>query len=67
MDMDMDIDIIRGRSNSSSKVSSRELSTHSDTSTTPYHKRMEIQNNILDKDIQKPIKSPQLSYASIKE
>ena len=39
MDMNMDIDIIRGKSNSSSKVSSRELLTHSDTSTTPYHER----------------------------
>ena len=28
---------------------------------------MEIQNNILDENIQKPIKSPQLSYALIKE
>jgi len=51
MKIDINIDIIRERSNSSSKFSSRESSTHSDTSTTSYYKKMEIQNNILDKDI----------------
>jgi len=51
IDIDIDIDIIRRRSNSSSKVSSRELLTYSDTSSTPYHKIIEIQNNSLDKNI----------------
>ena len=62
MDMDINAEIIRERFTSSSKVSSRELSTHLTASFTPYHKRMEIQNKFLDKDTQEPIDSYQLSY-----
>jgi len=51
IDMDINTDIIRERFISSSKVSSRELSTHSTVSLTLYHQRMEIQNNFLDEDI----------------
>ena len=64
MDMDIDTNIIRGRSTSSSKTSLRELFTHSTTSSTPYHERMEIQNNFLNKDIQELVNSSQLSYVS---
>jgi len=63
MDMDVDTDIIRGISASSSKFSSRESSTHSTASSIPYHERMEIQNNLLNKDDQEPVDSSQLSYA----
>jgi len=49
--MDIDIDIIKGRSASSSRISSRESLTHLDMSTSLYYERMEMQNNLLDKDI----------------
>jgi len=62
--MDIDTNIIRESFIFSSKVSSRESSTYSTISSTLYHQRMEIQNNFLDKDIQEPIDSSQLSYAS---
>ena len=62
MDMDIDIDIIRGRSVFSSRISSRESSTHLNASTSPYHKQMEMQNNLLDEDVHKPVNSSQLSY-----
>ena len=67
MDMNINTNTIRGRSNSSNKVSSRELSTHSNASTTPYYEKIEIQNNFLDEDIQKQIKSPQLFYVLVVE
>ena len=67
MDMDIGNNIIRGMSTSSSRISLRESSTHLITSLSPYHKRMEIQNNPLNKDVQEPIDSSQLSYASNKE
>jgi len=67
MDMDIDSNIIRGMSASSSRISSRESSTHLIISLSPYNKRMEIQNNPLNKDVQEPIDSSQLSYASNKE
>ena len=57
MDMDININIIRERSTSSSKISSKELSTHSTASSTLYHQRIEIQNNFLDEDVQEPIDS----------
>jgi len=47
MDMDVDIDVLRGRSASFSINSSRESSMHSNASSVPYHKRMEIQSNNL--------------------
>jgi len=45
--MDMDIDTPRERSVSSSTNSLRAFSVHSNTSSIPYHKRMEIQSNNL--------------------
>ena len=56
--------MIRRRSASSSQISSRESSTHSIASSTPYYERMEIQNNLLNEDIQKLVDSSQLSYTS---
>jgi len=50
MDIDIDINMIRGRSTSSSQISFRESSTHSAASSIPYHKRIEIQNNLLNED-----------------
>jgi len=64
MDMDVNIDIIRGRSASSSQISFGESLTHSAALSTPYHKRMKIQNNLLNKDKQEPVESFELSYAS---
>jgi len=43
--MNIDIDIPRGRLVSTSSNSTRELSTHSNASSVPYHTRMEIQSN----------------------
>ena len=62
MDMDIDSDTIRGRSTSLSKTNSREASVLLNASTTPYHERMEINNNLPDEDVQGPIDSSQLSY-----
>jgi len=64
IDIDVDNNIIRIRSAFSSKFSSRELSTYSTTSFIPYHKRMEIQNNLLNKNIQESVDSFQISYVS---
>ena len=61
------MDIIRGRLTSSSKLSLRELSTHSNASLVPYHEKIEAQNNILDEEIQEPIDSFQLFYTSLNE
>ena len=55
MDMDMNTNIIRERSAFSNKFSFRESSTHSITSSILYHKRMEIQNNLLNENIYEPI------------
>jgi len=62
MDMDIDSNIIRERSTSSSKMNSREASVLSNASTTPYHERMKINNNLPDEDVWDPINSSQLSY-----
>jgi len=62
MDMDIDIDIIRGRSASSNRNSSRESSILSNVLSSPYHERMEMQNNLLDENVQNLIESLQLSY-----
>ena len=67
MDIDVDIDMIRRRSTSFSQISSRKSPTHSVASSVPYHERMEIQNNLLNKDKQEPVKSFKLSYVSSKE
>ena len=62
MEMDIDSDSIRRRSTSSSKVSSRSASVTSNALSTPYHKRMEINNDLPDKDFRDPANSSQLSY-----
>jgi len=55
---DMDVDnITRGRSTSSSKMSSKSASVVSDASSIPYHFRMEINNNLPDKITVKPTDS----------
>jgi len=60
---DMNINnITRGRSTSSSKMSSRSTSVVSDASSIPYHLRIEINNDLLDKITVEPIDSSQLSY-----
>jgi len=51
IDIDVNIDIIRKRSTSSSKLNSRETSTHSITSSVPYYEKMEAQNNFLNKEV----------------
>jgi len=50
IDIDVDINIIRERSAFSSQISSRELLTHLAISSIPYHERIEIQNNLQNKD-----------------
>ena len=62
MDIDVNINILREKSAFSSQVSSRKSLTHSVASSTPYHKRIEIQNNLLNKDEQKAVKVFELSY-----
>ena len=62
IDMDVNINILRKRSASSNQVSSRKLLTHSAISSTSYHKKIEIQNNLLNKDEQKAVKVFELSY-----
>lgn len=66
-DIDIDINMIRGRSTSSSQISFKESSTQSAASSIPYHKRIEIQNNLLNENEQKPVERFGLSYASGKE
>ena len=51
IDMNINCDIIRKRSTFSSKMNSRDSSVISNMSTTPYHERMKINNNLLDDDI----------------
>ena len=60
--MDINCNIIRKRSTFSSKMNSREPSVISNISTTLYYKRMDTNNNLLDKDIQDLINSSQLFY-----
>ena len=67
MNMYINTNIIRERFTSFSKVSLRKPSTYSTVSFTPYYQRMKIQNNFLDEDVQEPIDSSQLSYASNNE
>jgi len=61
MDMNINCNIIR-RLTFSSKINLRKPSVISNTLTTLYHKRIDINNNLLDKDIQNLIDSSQLSY-----
>ena len=46
----------------SSKISSKNTSVSSKASFIVYHKRMEIQNKLLDKDFVESINNPQLLY-----
>jgi len=62
MDMDINSNIIRGRSASSSKMNSRESSILSNASSSPYHEKMERNNNLPDEDVRDPVDSSQLSY-----
>ena len=48
--MDINIDIIRKRSAFSSRISSKESLTYLNTSSRPYNKIMEIQNDLSDKN-----------------
>jgi len=59
---DMDMNNIRGRFSLSSKTNSRNLLISSGTSSKPYYKHMELNNNLPDIDIWEPINSSQLSY-----
>ena len=56
---DMDMNNIRGRFSLSSKTN---LLISSGTSSKPYYKHMELNNNLPDIDIWEPINSSQLSY-----
>jgi len=67
IDMDIDTDFIRERSAFSSRINSRKLSIDSTALSMAYYKRMEIINNILNKDVQKLVDSLQLLYASNNE
>ena len=67
INIDININIIRERSTFFSRIISRESSTYFNVFTTPYHKKIEIQNNLSDKDIQKLINSFQLLYVLNKE
>jgi len=60
--MNIKIDMIREILASFSQIGFKESSTHSAILSTLYYKRIEIQNNLLNEDIQKPVKSFELSY-----
>ena len=62
MNIDININIIRGRCTSSNKISMKESSTHSDASSFPYHKRIEMQNKLLDEDAQELVDSFKLMH-----
>lgn len=55
-------DNVRGRSSSSSKVSSKSTFVSSHASSIPYYERMIINNNLSDEEFKEPIDSSQLSY-----
>ena len=57
-----DINSFRERSNSPSKASFRSSSVLSKASSISYFERMEIKNNLSEKNLVKPINSSQLSY-----
>ena len=63
--MDMDIDTPRERSFSSSENNSRKSSTHSNTSSVPYHERMENFNTFWSEQVENDEKERlSLSYAT---
>jgi len=53
---------IREKSTSPSKMSSKNLSISSTTSSIPYHEKMEINNDLPDEKFTEPVDSFQLSY-----
>ena len=55
-------DDVRGRSPSPNSISLRSASVMSKTSTIPYHKRIEIQNNFSNEEFREPINCSQLLY-----
>jgi len=62
-EMNIDLnDNIRRRPTSPYKTSSRSSFVSSTVSSIPYYKRIEINNNIPDKDIVEPVNSSQLLY-----
>ena len=65
MDIDVDNNILRGRSASSSHVSSRESYIYLAVSSLPYYKKIEVQNKNLNKNKQDIIKEISLSYTTI--
>jgi len=60
--IDVDDDNIRGRSFLPSKVSLRSTSVTSNTSSIPYYEKMEINNDLLDKEVRDLVDSSKLSY-----
>ena len=62
MDMNINCNIIRKRSTSSSKTNLRESLILSNASSAPHYKRMEMNNNLPDEDVQDLIDSSQLFY-----
>ena len=60
--IDIDDDNIRGRSFLPSKVSSRSTLVTSNASSIPYYEKMEINNDLLDKEVRDPVDSSQLLY-----
>ena len=60
--MDINSNVIRERFTFSSKTNSREASVLLNASSTPYHKRIEINNNLPDEDVWDPIDNSQLFY-----
>ena len=62
--MDIDDDIIRGRFTSPTRSISRSTLVSSTIFSILYYQRMEINNNLPDKDLEKLIDKSQLSYAS---
>jgi len=61
MDINSNI-ILRERSNLSSKAKPISSSIFLSTSSIPYHKHMELENNKPENDTREPINSSQLSY-----
>jgi len=59
--------IIRGRLTSPSNADYRSNSISSRTLSVSYHKRIEINNNLLNKEFTEPIDSSQLSYDNSNE
>ena len=64
MAMDINDDIIRERFTSSTRSISKSTLVSSTISSILYHQRMEINNNLSNKDLEKLIDKSQLSYAS---